>query len=937
MMVDEWLGLSEKDEAGAVLQLINAILWAGTVRTDLTMAELESEEELSEVLTGFQEGLDPATLAAGLLVGKKKASQAFQRAFVDFWSKWAQAVFVNAAGAAERMGGRFLPWLILVSTSQFRPLRQAGALASFAVLVGLSRASAELSTQLERASRISKAGSKASVLVDVLTGQIAATEKVIQSLFSTVYVQRFRDVDATIRVWALEQLGRFIVGQPSLFLDNHYLRYLGWGLSDKSETVRLAAVEALDQLYRDKGNHGAMAAFTERFKPRILEMALRDVDDGVRREAQCLLLRLFSVDLVALEELEAVDRLVLGMAPLGKEGCALVFARCFGSTKDDSEAELFRCIARYLAGLGEEMGETGRLRLAEHLVSILSGSISWLKDPARCLALADASESLHWAVLEAVFRISIYPSMKRVVLARPSGLEASAKLAAAVMGRLTELLTGLTETDDLALLAIFECVPLMDLAPCEGLEDFSDALLRLFSMAETSSQDALAAGVQAMQFLASAEHLAATVEAQAQAMLSACLRAGTVASLSKAALLLSFVRLPAAYELPMDAVTEAGERQSVMVQLSYQELLWRLMDERAAPMPRYERVIPLRDEIAMGCALSKTSTAALVMLDLYHLFGPKQDAVSPGWRYAADTDMSELFGEMDEIFQSADLETQIKLAMGSARLAMNDYECKQLLPFLAKWYGASAALGEVLMAAIDLVKDHLAAVQMVNLTAGAIHANVAHVAEAGGDASKCIALARLLANHYKRANPSAMAAELTRLNQCFIDSLAGEYSKTIVAIAALFVPLLPPTAGINIDAIKGNARLATYAKALEKHLGKASRAKKLQLTPQKRRAHAAVGGSRLKQAHQEDAFERDDDETSQEELADDNDYHELQTSPAKSELGTNLFRQMALGYEDGGASGLGGNGGTSDLHESGSASDMADSPMPLRKRTILRS
>ena len=195
----------------------------------------------------------------------------------------------------------------------------------------------------------------------------------------------------------------------------------------------------------------------------------------------------------------------------------------------------------------------------------------------------------------------------------------------------------------------------------------------------------------------------------------------------------------------------------------------------------------------------------------------------------------------------------------------------------------------------------------------------------------------LVNSFYQLANPSTMAAELTRLNQRFIDSLASEYSKTIVAIAILFVPLLPPTADINIDAIKGNARLAVYVKALEKHLGKASRAKKLQLTPQKRRAHATVGGSRLKQTHQEDAFEREDEEMSQEELGDDNDYHGLQTSPVKSELGTNLFRQMALGYEDGGASDLCEDGGASDLYGNGGASDIADSPMPLRKRTILRS
>lgn len=47
------------------------------------------------------------------------------------------------------------------------------------------------------------------------------------------FVQRYRDVDPIIRERCVTELADWIAQYPEVFLDNAYLRYIGWSLSDK--------------------------------------------------------------------------------------------------------------------------------------------------------------------------------------------------------------------------------------------------------------------------------------------------------------------------------------------------------------------------------------------------------------------------------------------------------------------------------------------------------------------------------------------------------------------------------------------------------------------------------------------------------------------------------------------------------------------------------
>lgn len=46
-------------------------------------------------------------------------------------------------------------------------------------------------------------------------------------------MHRYRDVDPEIRMASINSLGVWILSYPSLFLQDLYLKYLGWTLNDK--------------------------------------------------------------------------------------------------------------------------------------------------------------------------------------------------------------------------------------------------------------------------------------------------------------------------------------------------------------------------------------------------------------------------------------------------------------------------------------------------------------------------------------------------------------------------------------------------------------------------------------------------------------------------------------------------------------------------------
>ncbi|KMT19550.1 hypothetical protein BVRB_1g011700 [Beta vulgaris subsp. vulgaris] len=110
--------------------------------------------------------------------------------------------------------------------------------------------------------------------------KITTIEEMMDKIFKGLFMHRYRDIDSNIRVSCIQSLGVWILSYPSLFLQDRYLKYLGWTLNDKSAGVRKASVAALQSLYEVDDNVPSLDLFTQRFSNRMIELA-DDIDVSV--------------------------------------------------------------------------------------------------------------------------------------------------------------------------------------------------------------------------------------------------------------------------------------------------------------------------------------------------------------------------------------------------------------------------------------------------------------------------------------------------------------------------------------------------------------------------------------------------------------------------------------------------------------------------------
>ncbi|ERN16836.1 hypothetical protein AMTR_s00057p00122610 [Amborella trichopoda] len=146
-------------------------------------------------------------------------------------------------------------------------------------------------------------------------GKITMTEEMMRKIFTGLFMHRYRDVDPDIRMSCIRYIGSWIVSYPSLFLQDLYLKYLGWTLNDKSAGVRKTSVLALQTLYEVDDNVPSLGLFTERFSNRMVELA-DDIDVSVAVSAIGLLKQLLRHQLLSDDELGPLYDLLIDEEPV---------------------------------------------------------------------------------------------------------------------------------------------------------------------------------------------------------------------------------------------------------------------------------------------------------------------------------------------------------------------------------------------------------------------------------------------------------------------------------------------------------------------------------------------------------------------------------------------------------------------------------------------
>ncbi|XP_010518519.1 PREDICTED: sister-chromatid cohesion protein 3 isoform X1 [Camelina sativa] len=217
---------------------------------------------------------------------RKKELKNFKENLVSFWDNLIIEC-QNGPLFDKVLFDKCMDYIIALSCTPPRIYRQTATLMGLQLVTSFISVANTLGSQRETTQRQLNAESKKRAdgpRVDSLNKRLSVTheqittlEDMMRKIFTGLFVHRYRDIDNDIRMSCIQSLGIWIFSYPSLFLQDLYLKYLGWTLNDKHPGVRKASLLALRKLYEIDENVPTLGLFTERFSSRMIEMA-DDVD-----------------------------------------------------------------------------------------------------------------------------------------------------------------------------------------------------------------------------------------------------------------------------------------------------------------------------------------------------------------------------------------------------------------------------------------------------------------------------------------------------------------------------------------------------------------------------------------------------------------------------------------------------------------------------------
>ncbi|KAG8699732.1 hypothetical protein FRC08_005131 [Ceratobasidium sp. 394] len=401
-IVDDYFEAYSESPAAALADLANCILRACGCNASLDSDEVLDSDNVVDKLDDLIEAAKKETSPTYPLASKHPTYKKFRKSLSELLHRLIQTAAdlpqpspLYPSSDDTGLLPVLQPWIVCMSTSLVRSFRHTGTVVALEMESALCEVARDVEKEGEvlgrqrEAERKRRAGAPAKGKgktprekeLDSKAEDVKARKGVLndylKEFFDDVFVHRYRDADSGIRADCVRELGKWMKIHPTYFLSGQYLRYIGSLLSDMNTSVRLEAIKALSAQYTSSVNSTVLAltSFTERFKPRLLQMAAQDSDVGVRVAVARVLTDIDAQGLLEEDE----------QAPL----CLLVF---------DVEARVRRAVAGFVRGVwdaaveeklvskGSKGKEKEKDKQRAGVKCFLSLLVSWIK-------LADASST----------------------------------------------------------------------------------------------------------------------------------------------------------------------------------------------------------------------------------------------------------------------------------------------------------------------------------------------------------------------------------------------------------------------------------------------------------------------------------------------------------------------------------------------------------------
>ncbi|XP_012675064.2 cohesin subunit SA-2-like isoform X2 [Clupea harengus] len=353
-VVDDWIESYKNERDTALLELINFFIQCsgckGAVSSEM-FRHMQNSEIIRKMTEEFDEdsGDYPLTMSGPLW---KK----FKSNFCEFIGVLVRQCQYSTI-YDEYMMDTVISLLTGLSDSQVRAFRHTSTLAAMKLMTALVNVALNLSINMDNTQRqyeaernkaiAKRSGERVELLFQKrkeLQENQDEIENMMNAIFKGVFIHRYRDAIAEIRAICIEEIGVWMKMYSDAFLNDSYLKYVGWTLHDKQGEVRLKCLAALQGLYYNRELNSRLELFTSRFKDRIVSMTLDKEYDVAVQAVKLLTLVLQSSDeILTSEDWESVYHLVYSAhRPLAVAAGEFLYKKLFSNRSTEEEGMLRR-------------------------------------------------------------------------------------------------------------------------------------------------------------------------------------------------------------------------------------------------------------------------------------------------------------------------------------------------------------------------------------------------------------------------------------------------------------------------------------------------------------------------------------------------------------------------------------------------------------------
>ncbi|OCF34452.1 cohesin complex subunit SA-1/2 [Kwoniella heveanensis BCC8398] len=309
-LVDEWVegylqaAGDEASEQASVAELVLFFLRCCGLNWEIEQAEALDVDGIADVIERIQDESVRVALASYPLISRTKELRPFKNNLNHFIELLISALSLtpllfhtdDTTIHSTPLAPLLSNWLSCMSTSPLRPIRHTSTYILLKVNTALCDVAATVSKDLslkqrQKEAEIKKGGTTAAAQKRVKDAEVKVKEaharkqqleELMKEVFDVMFVHRVRDADPAIRTDCLRELGLWAKKYPEYYVTTSFLTYFTRGCNDISAHARLETARALVNLYSKDSFINNARTVTMRLAPRLIEMALRDVDLNVR-------------------------------------------------------------------------------------------------------------------------------------------------------------------------------------------------------------------------------------------------------------------------------------------------------------------------------------------------------------------------------------------------------------------------------------------------------------------------------------------------------------------------------------------------------------------------------------------------------------------------------------------------------------------------------